>query len=120
MLRASVEMRDTCLCVRGKGGADVCYCPVEGVVEVVSRRYALPIIGLIGNHSKIRFKNIVDHFNNLSPNTLTVRLKELERHGLVERRSFAEIPPRVEYSLSRRGRELREAIKPLMAWASGH
>ena len=113
-------MKDTCLCIKGKGGADVCYCPVEGVVEVVSGRYALPIIGLVGNHDRIRFNDILYHFNNLSPNTLAVRLKELEKHGLVERRSFAEIPPRVEYSLTKRGRELREAIKPLMAWASTH
>lgn len=111
-------MDDTCLCVKGEGGADVCYCPIEGIIDVVSRRYALPIIGLIGNHSCLRFKEILDHFDNLSPNTLAARLKELQSHGLVERRSFSEIPPRVEYSLTRKGRELREAIKPLMAWSS--
>lgn len=99
---------------------DICYCPIEGIVDIVSRRYALPIIGLVGNHSSIRFRDILDHFNGLSPNTLAVRLKELEKHGLAERKSFNEIPPRVEYSLTKRGRELREAIKPLMAWASEH
>ena len=104
----------------GKGREDLCYCPVEGVVEVVSKRYALPIIGLVGNHSSIRFRDILGHFDNLSPNTLTIRLKELEKNGLVDRRTFAEIPPRVEYSLTRKGRGLREAIKPLMAWASGN
>ena len=111
-------MDDTCLCIKGEGGADVCCCPIEGIVEVVSRRYALPIIGLIGNHPSLRFKEIMGHFDNLSPNTLAARLKELKRYGLVERKSFSEIPPRVEYSLKRKGRELREAIKPLMAWAS--
>lgn len=109
---------ERCLCMRGKGGEDLCYCPVEGLIEVVSSKYALPLVGLIGNHQKLRFKDILAHFPSLSPNTLSTRLRELEQFGLLERRTYAEIPPRVEYSLTDRGLELRESIKPLMEWAS--
>ncbi len=58
--------------------------------------------------------------NNLigiSPKSLTTRLKELEKSGLVNREIFAEIPPKVEYSLTKDGKEVRDAMKPLMVWA---
>jgi len=97
---------------------DVCYCPVEGVIEVVGRRYALQIIGLVGNHGSLRFKDIQSHFRRLSSRTLSERLRELESEGILLRKSYPEIPPRVEYSLTRKGTQFRELIKPLMEWAA--
>jgi len=99
-------------------GEDVCYCPVKGVIDTVGKKYALALIGLIGNHKGIRFNEIMEHFEDISPKTLTERLKEMKSRGLVTRKSFAEIPPRVEYSLTEKGVQLRGAIKPLMEWAS--
>ena len=58
-------------------------------------------------------KNLI----GISPRTLSIRLKELENAELVNREYFAEIPPRVEYTLTEDGMEVREAIKPLMEWA---
>ncbi len=54
----------------------------------------------------------------ISPKTLSDRLKELETAGLIRREFFAEIPPRVEYTLTKDGMELRNALAPLMEWAS--
>ena len=54
----------------------------------------------------------------ISPKTLSDTLKELQAEKLITRASFAEIPPRVEYSLSQDGRELGEAIIPLIKWAA--
>lgn len=97
---------------------DVCLCPVEGIVEVISRKWALQIIGVIGNSGKLRFNEIMERLGKISPKALTDRLKELETTGLVKREVFAEIPPRVEYSLTRDGLELRKLIIPLMEWAN--
>ncbi len=58
-------------------------------------------------------KNLI----GISPKTLTDRLKEQERAGLLKREFFAEIPPRVEYSLTKDGIEVRDAMLPLMEWA---
>ncbi len=107
-----------CGCMTGKMRGDICYCPIEGIVDVISRKYALPLIALIGNHKQIRFGDIARHFTGISQKTLTDRLKEFQEAGLVSRKSYSEIPPRVEYSLTAMGANLREAIKPLMAWAS--
>lgn len=60
----------------------------------------------------------MERLGKISPKALTDRLKELETIGLVKREVFAEIPPRVEYSLTRDGFELRKLIIPLMEWAN--
>jgi DNA-binding HxlR family transcriptional regulator len=53
----------------------------------------------------------------ISPKTLSDRLKELTEAGLINKKVFAEIPPRVEYTLTQDGIEVRDAMLPLMEWA---
>jgi Predicted transcriptional regulators len=101
-----------------KGGEEICLCPLDGVINVISKKWALLIICTIGNSGKIRFNEIMDNLGNISPKTLADRLKELEDFGLIMREAFAEIPPRVEYSLTEDGVEVRDAMKPLMEWVS--
>jgi len=97
---------------------DVCLCPLEGIIDVISKKWALLTIAEIGNNHKLRFNEIMKNLDGISPKTLADILKQLETSGLIKREAFAEIPPRVEYSLTKDGVELRNAIKPLMEWAS--
>ena len=99
-------------------GEDVCLCPLEGIIAVISKKWALQIIAEIGNHGKLRFNEIMESLGKISPKSLTDRLKELETSGLIKREMFAEIPPRVEYSLTQDGTDLRKLIIPIMKWAS--
>ena len=99
-------------------GDHVCFCPLEGVIDVISKKWALLIINAIGNYEKLRFNNLSRELGNISPKTLSDTLKELRAEGLIKRETFAEIPPRVEYSLTRDGAELRKAIIPLLKWAA--
>ena len=96
----------------------VCLCPLEGVIDVIGKKWALLIVNAIGNHGKLRFNNLMQELGNVSPKTLSDMLKELQTEGLVKRESFAEIPPRVEYSLTKDGAEFRGAIVPLLKWAA--
>ncbi len=99
-----------------KTANDVCLCPLEGIINTISKKWTLQIIAIIGNHKNIRYNEIKGKLGDISPKTLADRLKELEKGGLIERKTFAEIPPRVEYSLTKDGEELRKAIMPLMEW----
>ncbi len=99
-------------------GHEICLCPLEGVMEIISKRWAILIIGAIGNHKKLRYKEIMEHLGGISPKSLSDRLKELEKAGLIERKAFPEIPPRVEYTLTKDGEELRAAVIPLMEWVN--
>jgi DNA-binding HxlR family transcriptional regulator len=97
---------------------DACLCPLEGIIDVISKKWALLTIAMIGNHKKLRFNQIMRNLKGISPKTLADLLKRLEAAGLIQRKVFAEIPPRVEYSLTEDGVELRKAIRPLLEWAS--
>ncbi len=97
---------------------DICLCPLQGIIGIISKKWALLIIATTGNHQKLRYNELREKLGDISPKTLADRLKELEGEGLIKRDAFAEIPPRVEYSLTNRGEELRKAMMPLMKWAS--
>ena len=95
----------------------VCLCPLEGIINVIGKKWAILVISIIGHHDRIRFNDIMHHLDGISPKTLTDVLKDLGKENLIHRESFAEIPPRVEYSLTEDGRQLCEAVIPLIAWA---
>jgi DNA-binding HxlR family transcriptional regulator len=95
----------------------VCYCPIEGIIDVIAKKWALLIINTVGNHDSLRFNEIMQELNGISPKTLADTLKQLQDEKLMNRESFAEIPPRVEYSLTKDGQGLRRAIIPVLKWA---
>jgi DNA-binding HxlR family transcriptional regulator len=105
-------------CTVDEEGTDFCLCPITGVIEILSKKWALLIIGMIGNHKKLRYNEIMKKLDGIGPKTLSDRLKELEKEGLIKRKFFSEIPPRVEYTLTDNGIALRNAIIPLMKWAA--
>lgn len=95
----------------------ICLCPLEGVIDVISKKWALLIINEIGNHKRIRYNDLMKEIDGISPKTLADTLRELRKYGLITRESFNEIPPRVDYTLTKDGNDLREAIIPILKWA---
>ena len=95
----------------------ICLCPLDGIIDIISKKWALLIINEIGNHKRIRYNDLMKELQSISPKTLADILKELVKHGLVKREPFNEIPPRVDYTLTKGGDELREAIIPILQWA---
>jgi DNA-binding HxlR family transcriptional regulator len=93
-------------------------CPVARAVRVLDGKWTLLVIrDLLGGTR--RFSELRASLAGISPKTLTDRLRDLEQHGLVERVSYAEIPPRVEYTLTTKGRTLEPVIGALAAWGAG-
>jgi DNA-binding HxlR family transcriptional regulator len=93
-------------------------CPLEGIMKVLSKKWSLMVIETIGNKDKVRFSELMTYLTGIPPKSLTNRLKEQEKAGLIRRTAFAEIPPKVEYSLTQDGIRVREALGPLFEWAS--
>ena len=94
----------------------LCPCPLEGVIDTISKKWSLLIIHVLGNTSRVRFNEIQKELDGISPKTLTDTLAVLQKEGFVGREAFAEIPPRVEYFLTDDGKELWDAILPLLQW----
>jgi DNA-binding HxlR family transcriptional regulator len=91
------------------------WCPVDFVIHVIGSRWTIPIVRYLNSGPK-RPSELSKLLNGISPKILTQRLRELETWGLVEREAFQEIPPRVTYTLSDRGRDLvfvMEALRDL-------
>lgn len=95
----------------------LCLCPLEGIINIIAKKWAVLVISIVGHHEKIRFNDIMQRLNGISPRTLSDVLKDLQEARLIHRESFAEIPPRVEYSLTDDGKNLCEAVRPLIQWA---
>ncbi len=85
--------------------------------KIITKRGALEIlIPLCCTTEPVRYKQFKQALRGISSKTLATRLKELEKSGILERLSYNEMPPRVEYNLTRKGQELVESVIDLLQW----
>jgi DNA-binding HxlR family transcriptional regulator len=91
--------------------------PVAQSLEVVGYKWTLLIVRQLLDGPR-RFTQISRALPRANPKMITARLRELEAAGLVSRETYAEVPPRVEYSLTARGRALRPVIEALRSWGN--
>ena len=90
-------------------------CPVCMTAEIVCGKWTLLLIrDLAEGHS--RFCELERSLSGISPRTLSLRLRALEEEGIVERHTFAEVPPRVEYALTAKGRALLPIIDDMRSY----
>ena len=98
---------------------DQVVCPVARTAEIVSGKWTLLIIRDLTTGTQ-RFSELERSLEGISPKTLSERLSTLEREGILRRQTFAEVPPRVEYSLTPYGRTLRPITDLMCAWGKAH
>jgi len=90
-------------------------CPVCLTAQIVCGKWTLLLIrDLAEGHS--RFCELERSLSGISPRTLSLRLRALEEEEIVERHTFAEVPPRVEYALTEKGRALLPIIEDMRAY----
>ncbi len=92
-------------------------CPVRNVISRFSGKWAMLILCILAENPATRFNAIGKAIPDISPKVLTETLRNLEADELITRTIHAEIPPRVEYSLSPLGQTLMPHIKALINWA---
>ncbi len=115
MKRRELVLLPTCAMAKEPG--DICPCSLEGVVQVLGKKWSILIVGTLGNHGHLRFNDLIRKLGGVSPKSLTERLRELEREGLVTRTMVRERLRKVEYQLTAEGREMWRAMLPIMRWA---
>ena len=94
------------------------HCPVARSLEVVGDRWTILILRDLLLDGSRKFQELQDSLTGISPNTLSARLKRLEEHGVLERRFYGDRPPRAEYVLTKKGRELGPVVKALRDWGT--
>lgn len=94
-------------------------CPVEAALDLLGGKWKGVILYRLGERT-MRFNELNRALCKLSPRVLTKQLRELEGDGLVRREVFAEVPPRVEYSLTEKGHSALPSIMALRDYGMGH
>jgi DNA-binding HxlR family transcriptional regulator len=94
-------------------------CPSRQVLSRVGDKWTALVIGIL-ERGTVRFGVLRREITGISQKMLTQTLRNLERDGLVERRIFAEVPVRVEYSLTGLGKNLVPVLTALMRWSESH
>jgi DNA-binding HxlR family transcriptional regulator len=96
------------------------YCPVARTAAIVGTPWTALILRDLFVNGACRYQGLLDSLAGIAPNTLSERLKLLESHGIVERRFYEEHPPRAEYILTPKGRELGPIIRAMREWGAKH
>ncbi|MFC9034212.1 winged helix-turn-helix transcriptional regulator [Streptomyces arboris] len=94
-------------------------CPARLAIEIITTKWAAVVLFAL-SRGPCRHGELVDLVGGVSRKVLTQTLRKLQGYGLVERRAYAEAPPRVEYSLTELGTTLIEPIAALTDWARSH
>lgn len=93
-------------------------CPIRNVLSRIGDKWSLLVLFTLEEKPVTRFKELQRNIPDISQKMLTTTLKTLEADGLILRRAYSEIPPRVEYELTVRGRSLLPLIDNLLVWAT--
>lgn len=98
--------------------SDIENCPVRNVLDRIGDKWSMLVLMLLSEEKVLRFSGIQKLIETISEKMLSVTLKSLEADGLVGRKVFPEIPPRVEYHLTERGKSLIPHLHSLAEWAN--
>ena len=93
-------------------------CPIRNVLSRVGDKWSMLVLFTLESNDTQRFKKLQRNIPDISQKMLTATLKVLEADGLIRREVFPEVPPRVEYSLTKKGKSLLPLIDNLLSWAS--
>ena len=94
-------------------------CPVETTLTLISSKWKVLIVRDLLASTK-RFGELQRSVGNVSQKVLTAQLREMEEDGLVDRKVYPEVPPRVEYSLTELGRSLEPVLSALWNWGEAY
>ena len=85
-------------------------------LSLISGKHKMVILYCLMEYEPVRFNEMKRYLRTISDKTLSMNLKELEKDGLIIRKEFPQIPPKVEYSLSERGKSLMKVLDQLCVW----
>lgn len=93
-------------------------CPLTFALNLIGGKWRLPIIWALSKNGTMRYNELKRNIEGITNMMLTQTLKEMELYGIINRKQFMEVPPRVEYSLTDNGENLIPALKALANWGN--
>lgn len=96
------------------------FCPIRDILSRIGDKWSVLILLALEQNKVVRFSELSRSIPDVSQKMLTVTLRSLENMGLINRRIYPEVPPRVEYRLTDLGKSLLPHINSLVNWALDH
>src|SRR6187399_2636797 len=94
-------------------------CPSQDILALIGGKWSMLLLCVL-SEGPIRTGELARRAGGISQKMLTQTLRELERHGIVHRRDYQEVPPRVEYSLTRLGASLSDLVRQIEGWVTAN
>ncbi|WP_244443782.1 winged helix-turn-helix transcriptional regulator [Candidatus Nitrosotenuis uzonensis] len=85
-------------------------CPIDNTFKIIGKKFTIHILRNMGLLNQNRFNQLLESIEGINPKTLSARLREMEKSGLIERKIIPSTPPRVEYSVTEKGLALKPVI----------
>ena len=95
-------------------------CPIEHTVNLIGHKWKVLILRNLFNQGTLRFNEMHKGIDGISQKMLTQQLRQLEADGIICRKVYPEVPPRVEYSLSVLGESLKPILEEMNKWGREH
>ncbi len=95
-------------------------CPIEHTVELIGHKWKVLILRNLFNNGTQRFGEINKGIHGISQKMLTQQLRQLEADGIIYRKVYPEVPPKVEYSLTELGQSLKPILDEMNKWGIAH
>lgn len=92
-------------------------CPVDNTFKIIGKKFTIHILRNITMLNQNRFNQFLESIEGINPKTLSVRLKEMEKSELINRKVFNETPVRIEYSVTEKGKALKPIIMQMAAFS---
>ena len=95
-------------------------CPVDNTFKIIGKKFTFHIVRNMAMRNQTRFNEFLGTIENINSKILALRLKELEETKVVKRTVYDEVPPRVEYTLTKKGKDLQGIIDQMAAFSMKH
>ena len=95
-------------------------CPIDNTFKIIGKKFTVHIIRNMSMLGQSRFNQLLDGIEDANPKTLSARLKEMEKAGLISRKVFDEVPIRIEYTLTKKGEDLQGILDQMAAFSMKH
>ena len=95
-------------------------CPIDNTFKIIGKKFTIHIIRNMAMQGQTRFNQMLDSIEDANPKTLSARLKEMEKAGLISRNVYDEVPIRVEYKVTKKGTDLQGILDQMAAFSMKH
>ncbi len=95
-------------------------CPIDNTFKIIGKKFTIHIIRNMSMMGQTRFNQLLDNIEGSNPKTLSARLKEMEKADIISRKVYNEVPIRIEYTLTKKGKDLEGIICQMAAFSMKH